>query len=105
LVKIVDVEVYGFAPLSGLTIQSAVDVTIENIGVNDVEGLTINAVHSSQKDYPYTKNVDVLHSGEKRKINSYVWWTVGTIGNITVTLNLGNVTLDEYILEDYDLNP
>jgi uncharacterized protein YlxW (UPF0749 family) len=105
LVEIAEVEVYGFAPLVGVTIRSAADVTIENIGVNDVEGLILSVVHSSTADHPHTENLDVLHLGEKRKINSYVFWAFGTIGNITVTLNLGNVTLDEYTLEDYNIPP
>jgi hypothetical protein len=105
LVKIAEVKAYGFDPWGGMTIRSAVDVTIENIGVNDVENLSLTAVHSSSENYPHIKNVDVLHSGETRKINTYVWWVATTIGNITVTLNLGNDTFDEYILENYNIPP
>ena len=98
LVKITDVTIEsGFNPYIGLTLHNSVNVTIENLGVNDVEGLTLTIEHSSPSvGKPYS--LEVLRSGEKREINGDLFSVVGTTGWVTVTLKLGEVIIDEYII-------
>jgi predicted nuclease with TOPRIM domain len=97
LLKIANVTlVGGFNPYIGLTLHNTAKVTIENIGLNDVEGLTLTIEHSSPSE-GVTYSLDVLHSGEKREITGSVFSVVGVSGWVTITLKLGDVIMDEYI--------
>jgi len=98
LVKITEVTIEsGFHPYIGLTLVNRANVTIENLGVNDVEGLTLTIEHSSPS-VGETYSLDVLRSGEKREINGDLFSVVGTTGWVTITLKLGEVIIDEYII-------
>ncbi|UCC58507.1 MAG: hypothetical protein JSW14_00865 [Candidatus Bathyarchaeum sp.] len=98
LVKITEFSSSGFWPIVGVKIQSKANVTIENLGVNDVEGLTLTIKCSTDSGPGEAKSLAVLNSGEKRVISGYVYLTLDTIGWVTVTLRLGHVTIDEYIV-------
>jgi len=99
LVKITEFTIKpGFNPFIGVMCQNSANVTIENLGVNDVEGLTLTIEHSSWEEVAETYNLDVLHSGEKREVRGNVFSACGYTGRVTVTLKLGNVTIDEYIV-------
>jgi hypothetical protein len=112
LVKITDVEVYGFSPIICVTIVSKAKVTIENIGVNDVEGLSLNIFCNQTnpliQDPTYggeTYSLDGLRSGEKREETHDFTWKLApsppSTGSVIITLRLGNVTLDEYIIQNF----
>jgi DNA repair exonuclease SbcCD ATPase subunit len=97
-VKITDVRIEsGIHPYIGLTLYNAAEVTIENIGINDVKGLTLKIEHSSASE-GQTRSLDVLRSGEEREIHCALFSVVGVTGWVTVTLKLGVVTIDEYII-------
>ena len=98
LVKITEFTIEpGFNPYIGLTLHNSANVTIENLGVNDVEGLTLTIEHSSPSvGKPYS--LEVLRSGEKREITGDLFSVVGTTGWVTVTLKLGDIIVDEYII-------
>ena len=100
-VKITEVVIEpGFNPYIALTMLNKVNVTIENLGVNDVEDLVLTIEHSSPSvGDPYS--LEVLCSGEKREVTGNLFWVVGTTGSVTVTLKLDEVIIDEYIIPNF----
>ena len=96
-VNITGFSTSGFSPVGALLIQSKANVTIQNLGVNDVEGLTLIINCSAAENLAQTYSLDVLLSGEKREISGSVYWTLGQSVKVTVTLKLGDIVLDEYV--------
>jgi len=111
-VKITAVEdLGGFSPVVGLLIESKVNVTIRNNGVNPVSGLilTVTLVHNSTGapiGVPYNAQVDTLQAGESREIAGSAFWSLqegfnDADGNrdaiCMVTLTLNDVVLDVWI--------
>jgi hypothetical protein len=96
LVKITNVTIEpGFNPYIGLTLYNAINITIENLGVNDVEGLNLTIEHSSGSLEEYI--LEVLGSGETRTIKGALFSVVGTTGWVTVTLKLNETIIDKHI--------
>jgi hypothetical protein len=101
----------GFSPVVGLLIESKVNVTIRNNGVNPVSGLilTVTLVHNSTGapiGVPYWAQVDTLQAGESREIAGLAFWSLqegfnDADGNrdaiCVVTLTLNDVVLDVWI--------
>jgi hypothetical protein len=99
VVKITEVTIEpGFNPFIGVMCQNSANVTIENLGVNNVGGLSLTIEHSSWEEAAETYYVGILHSGEKREVRGNVFSACGYSGQVTVTLKLGNITIDEYIV-------
>ena len=105
LVKITNVIIEsGFNPYIALTLINRANVTIENFGVNDVEGLTLTIEHSSPSEgEPYS--LEILRSGEKREINCNLFSVVGTTGWVIVSLKLDEVIIDEYVIPQWSPIP
>jgi hypothetical protein len=109
-VRITDIKIESEVhpmPLHLNTVYSSANVSIENFGFNDVENLTLTMKHSSYTGPAYIPeppySLDVLHSGEKTEVNGRVYLYVGYVGPVTFTLKLGNDTLDEVTLVDYNI--
>lgn len=100
-VKIVTVNyIGGFNPIVGLLIDSQVNVTVMNNSTYPVRGLTLTTkfLESTGKEsgLPYTINIDEIQAGESREIKTWVSWSLGTDHTtLIVTLNLGNLVIDE----------
>jgi hypothetical protein len=65
LVEITEVRVSDGNPHIGLFMIAEAKDTIENVGVNDVEGMVLTIKHSMHNDTGIY-NLDVLNSGEKK---------------------------------------
>jgi DNA repair exonuclease SbcCD ATPase subunit len=97
-VKIIKFSVSGFYPIGGPIISSSANVTIQNMGINDVEKLTLEIKNTNAESYRTVLNLDPLHSGEIREITARFQWILGSSGELIAILKLDNEVLDEYIL-------
>lgn len=102
-VEITNVTIEPGNPICGLTYISYVNVTVENFGLNNVEGLKLSIQHTSLKDLPVPEifTLDVLRPGEKRKIQGYFEWILGQKGEVIFTLKADNITLNEHIIPNW----
>ena len=93
----------GFNPYGGVTLANRVNVTVQNKGADDVSGLTlvVRLVYNGTELNTYTgftKQIDILHTGESLKISDTVFHVVGYTPSGTEcvgTLMLGGFVLDE----------
>jgi type II secretory pathway pseudopilin PulG len=107
-VKITGFEwVSGFNPIVGITLGNDVKVTVKNMGVNDVSGLTLTVrlmLKENRIELAYSRGfseqIDVLHAGESREISHMVYYSLANMPtNVTEcvsTLTLGDFVLDEW---------
>ena len=105
-VKITDFEwVGGYHSLGQVNLFQNFKVTIENMGNNNVSGLTLSvkllmAVYTKDQIDEYTTQINITRAGQIVEIYGDVW--VGNIGSYAhsavgvVTLTLGDVLLDEW---------
>jgi hypothetical protein len=105
-VKITDFEwVGGYGSLGQVNLFQNFKVTIQNMGNNNVSGLTLSvkllmAVYTKDKIGEYTTQIDIIRAGQIVEIYGDV--SVGVIGSYAstavgvVTLTLGDVPLDHW---------
>jgi hypothetical protein len=95
----------GFNPVIGMALAHPVQVTIENMGVYDVSGLTlaVKLVYvdtQTEVGQGFTKQIGVIHAGEILGFGGEIWATLGSWSADSAvcvsTLTLGDVVLDEY---------
>jgi len=92
-------SISGFTPSVGFVIyESNVYVKIRNIGINDLEGLTLVIVSFGDEMLAETLQIDTIRAGEEQKINTHAYWVYGSDGTSVTKLKLDEVILDEYIL-------
>jgi predicted RNase H-like nuclease (RuvC/YqgF family) len=90
-VNIIEFSSSGFNPVAGLLILSSANITIQNLGINKVEGLTLIIPPESLNG---KINIDVIRPGETQTVSTVFYWYLGQ--KTTVTLKLGKTILDEY---------
>ena len=73
-VKITNFSVKGWTPWVGLTIKSDANVTIHNLGINDVENLTLRIVAFGDESAAITIRIDSLQVGQQKIIQTDVYW-------------------------------
>jgi uncharacterized protein YxeA len=78
--------------------ESDVYVKIQNLGINDLEGLTLEIVGFGDERLAESLQVDTLHFGEEKEIYTHAYWAYGSEGTSVATLMLDDVVLDEYLL-------
>jgi len=95
----------GFNPVGGLTLAHPVKVTVKNMGINDISGLTLTVKLVYVDTYTevgqgYVKQIDIIHAGEILEFSGEIWATIGSFSKdsavCVITLTLGNVVLDEW---------
>jgi cell division protein FtsB len=100
MAKITNFTITGFAPLVGIWIWSDAHITVQNLGTNDLQGLTLELVHP--EGYPEgapspSGKIENLTAGEEKTIIvEGVSYVLGPGPHFVVTLKLGDVILDEY---------
>ena len=97
-VNITEFSVWGFTPCVGVTISSHVNVTIQNLGINNVEGLTLRIVVQGDEHLGKTFQINNLQVGQKHNIKTDVFWSLDWSGASVATLMLDDLILDEYRL-------
>lgn len=104
-VEITDFEwIGGYHHLGQVNLFQNFKVTIENIGDNNVSGLTLSvelfSVATDAKIGEYAKQIDVIRAGQIWEIGGIV--SVGVIGSYAhtavgvITLTFGDVLLDQW---------
>ena len=96
-VRIKEFRVAGWNSFGGTAAISDVNVTVQNFGVNAVDGLTLSVMNSPEEDIPHAKEeVGLLKSGEARIISTYVVWGFQSeIKTFIAVLMFDDVILDE----------
>jgi regulator of replication initiation timing len=95
----------GYHHLGQVNLFQNFKVTIENMGNNNVSGLTLSvkllSVGTNAKIGEYTKQIDIIRAGQIVEISGFV--SVGDIGSYAhtavgvITLTLGDVLLGQWI--------
>lgn len=103
LVEITGLLKYGWDNPVGLLMISTVNVTIANFGRNTVSGLSLLVKDVSDfktGNWSDTKTLQVgaISPREIRTISTEINWSLGSKGNTTATLMLGNEILDVYTI-------
>ncbi len=105
-VNITAFTISGFRPVEEWVVwESDVTVKIENFGINDVEGLTLRIVGFGDERLARSLQLDALHVGEEREIDTFVQWGYGSYGTSVATLLLNDLVLDAYSLEFSEVYP
>jgi hypothetical protein len=99
VVRVTDFTIPGFSPMVGTWVESDANITIQNLGTNDLEGLTLTIVHPA--DYPSgipTSPVELgtLSAGEERTVTTNVFWELGAGIKFVISIKLDDIILDEY---------
>jgi len=103
LVEITGLLKYGWDNPVGLLMISTVNVTIANFGRNTVSGLSLLVKDVSDFKTGNWSDTKTLHVGaisprEIRTISTEINWSLGSKGNTTATLMLGNEIIDVYTI-------
>jgi regulator of replication initiation timing len=91
----------GYHHLGQVNLFQNFKVTIENMGNNNVSGLSLSVKLLSVGTNAYTKQIDIIRAGQIVEISGFV--SVGDIGSYAhtavgvITLSLGDVLLDQWI--------
>ena len=99
---------WSFDPFGGLTVVYTANVTVSNIDVTALGGLTLNVklLKKGTLIEPYgssgfTTQIGILQAKESRVIPSKIFATVGTISRdsavCSITLTAGDIVVDERI--------
>jgi hypothetical protein len=105
-VKIISFSVWGFKPVEEFVVwRSNVIVRIQNLGINELEGLTLRIVGFGDVSLAESLDIDELQVGEIKEISTYSYWAYGSDGTSVATLLLGDLVLDEYLLEFSEVYP
>lgn len=97
---------YGWMNVVGMTIAMHFNITIKNLGVTDLEGLTVEIKRQSVKEdaYNITRGLEVLPAGEETVLQDdfIVGWDTyfGLFHNVPLeaSVKLGDVVLDKSYL-------
>ena len=87
----------------GVTLEVVFNVTVENTGISDIDGLTleIKRLNLEEDAYNITKRLDILHAGETTEIQDSIITGIDHYAaeflnrSFVATLKLGEVVLDE----------
>jgi len=90
----------------GVTLALDLNITIENTGISDIDGLTLEIKRRSLDEDPYniTKRLDILYAGESAEIYDSIFTGIQFFAaefrnrSFVATLKLGDVVLDEKYL-------
>ena len=103
LVEITGLLKYGWDNPVGLLMISTVKVTIANFGRNTVSGLSlliedISDFETGNWSDNETIQIESINPREIRTITTKIEWSLGSNGNTTATLMLGNEIIDVYTI-------
>jgi hypothetical protein len=105
-VCITEFSILGFTPVEDFIVwRSNIYVKIQNLGINELEGLTLRIVGFGDSSLAERLIIDTLQVGETREISTYSYWAYGSEGTSTATLLLDDLILDEYHLEFSEVYP
>ena len=105
-VNITEFSISGLRPYEEFVIwESTVHVEIRNFGINDVENLTLRIAGFGDERLAESLQVDTLHVGEEKEIQTHAYWGYGSDGTSVATLVLDGVVLDEYLLPFSEVYP
>ena len=99
-IKVTDFTIPGFLPTVGTWVESDANITVQNLGTNDLEGLTLTIAHPD--DYPSggipTSPVELgsLDAGEERTVSTHVFWELSTGIKFVIRIKLDDIILHEY---------
>jgi FtsZ-binding cell division protein ZapB len=93
----------------GVTLALDPNITIENTGISDIDGLTLEIKRRNLDEDPYniTKRLDILHAGESTEIYDSIFTGIQFFTaefrnrSFVAILKLGDVVLDEEYLLPY----
>jgi hypothetical protein len=105
-VNIISFSIWGFKPVEEFVVwRSNVIVRIQNLGINELEGLTLKIVGFGDDSLAESLDIDELQVGETKEISTYSYWAYGSAGTSVATIFLGDLVLDEYLLEFSEVYP
>ena len=105
-VNLTSFSIWGFKPVEEFVVwRSNVLVRIQNLGINELDGLTLRIVGFGDVNLAESLDIDKLQVGEIKEISTVSYWTYGSDGTSVATLLLGDLILDEYFLEFFDVYP
>jgi hypothetical protein len=99
VVRVTDFTTPGFSPTVGTWVESYANITIQNLGTNDLEGLTLTI--DNPDDYPSgsvpkSLKIESLNAGEERTVSTNVYWALGAGVRVMISIKLDDIILDEY---------
>ena len=84
---------------TNIVFYSTVQITVRNLGINDLKDLNLTIVAFGCKSCAKTVQIDYLAAGKEKQVTTNVEWSYGSYGTSTATLKLENITLNEsYVL-------
>lgn len=99
VVRVTDFTIPGFSPTVGTWVESDANITIQNFGTNDLEGLTLTI--DNPDDYPsgsvpQSLKIESLNAGEERTVTKNVYWELGEGIKFVIRIKIDDMILHEY---------
>ena len=101
-VRVTNFTISGMDSVVGVLFESDANITIQNLGTNDLEGLTLTMVYSGN-DHPTASQlnqqsfkIESLNAGEERTVNTNVYWQPDVGVRVVISIKLDDTILHEY---------
>ena len=97
VVRVTNFTTFGLSPLVGVMVESDANITIQNLGTNDLEGLTLTVDHAVL-DYVPTQSykIESLNVGEERTVSANVHLALGSGVKVVISIMLDDIILHEH---------
>jgi hypothetical protein len=101
VVRVTNFTTSGMSPMVGVLMESDANITIQNLGTNNLEGLTLAMVHIGDDPAASALNqqsfkIESLEAGEERTVNTNVYWALGAGIRVMISIKLDEIILCEY---------
>ena len=101
VVRVTNFTTSGMNPMVGVLVESDANITIQNLGTNDLEGLTLTMAFSGNDPAASSFNqqsfkIESLNAGEERTVSTNVYWGLGAGVRVVISIKLDDIILHEY---------
>jgi hypothetical protein len=101
VVKVTNFTTSGMSTIVGVLMESDATITIQNLGTNDLKGLTLAMVHIGDDPAASLMNhqsfkIESLEAGEEQTVSTNVYWALGAGVRVMISIKLDDIILDEY---------
>ena len=101
VVRVTNFTTSGMSTIVGVLMESDANITIQNLGTNNLEGLTLAMVHIGDDPAASLMNhqsfkIESLEAGEERTVSTNVYWALGAGVRVMISIKLDDIILDEY---------
>lgn len=101
VVRVTNFTTSGMHPVVGVLVWSDANITVQNLGTNDLEWLTLTMAFSGNDPAASSLNqqsfkIESLNAGEERTVSTQVYWGLGAGVRVVISIKLDDIILHEH---------